>query len=370
MRSNPDHTKTMAVYLLCFSGLADIVEIELNNNHVKGNLLAKYHLRDHDLIIWQCQNADIIKLKKLRTVEDIFYAFNIKPFQLEKLGDFKKKCNFDINLFRKVIFESINLKNILYGHQSKKKSVSYISFVKQDIDHGVARKAVARHLNQIFATAFPKWKCNDPADMECWGFWIKDQLFVGIRITPPSFRARTYKDEERQGSLRPTIAAAIAVLSNPNPSDKLVDPMCGSGTLLIERGFLASYTSLSGYDIDPNATRLAIANIANAGIKHIDIKTEDATDLPVENGRFNCLICNLPFGKIYGDRNTNLELYYRCLKEWSRVIELGGRAIVLTSDTESFRQAQKKLSSSWKIQKNFRFKVLGIWANCFVLCRI
>jgi SAM-dependent methyltransferase len=370
MRSNSDHTKTITLDLLCFSGLADIVELELKNNQIKGKVLAKYQLRDHDLIIWQGQDRDITKFKKLRTVEDIFYSLNTKPFHLAKLGDFKKNCNIDINLFRNVIFESINLKNLLYGHQSKKKSVSYISFVKQDIDHGVGRKVVAGYLNQIFAMAFPKWKCNDPADIECWGFWIKDQLFAGIRITPPSVRARTYRKEERQGSLRPTIAAAMAILSNPNPDDKLIDPMCGSGTLLIERGFLAPYTSLYGYDIDPNATRLAIANITNTEIKNIEIKTEDATNLPVENANFNCLICNLPFGKTYGDRNTNLELYYRCLKEWSRVIKLGGRAILLTSDTESFQQAQKKLSSFWKIQKILRFKVLGIWANCFVLCRI
>lgn len=370
MRSNSNNPKTINLYLLCFSGLADIVELELKKHQIKGTILVKYNLRDHDIIIWQGQNTDITKVKKLRTVEDVFYSVNTKPFHLEKLADFNKNCNININLFRNVIFESINLKNIIYGHQSKKKSVSYISFVKQDIDHGAGRKAVAGYLNQIFAIAFPKWKCNDPADIECWGFWIKDQLFVGIRITLPSFRARTYRKEERQASLRPTIAAAMAILSNPNPNDKLVDPMCGTGTLLIERGLLASYTSLSGYDIDTNATRLAIANITNTGIKNIDIKTEDATNLPVKDESFNCLICNLPFGKTYGDRNTNLELYYRCLKEWSRIIELGGRAILLTSDTESFQQAQKKLSSFWKIQKLLKFKVLGIWASCFVLYRI
>ncbi len=370
MRSNSYNSKKVNLFLLCFAGLAEIVELELKSNQIKGKVMNKYKLRDHDLIIWHGFNTDITKMKKLRTVEDIFYPLSTKPFHLAKLGDLKKNCKIDINLFRSTIFDSISLKNLLYGNKSKKKSVSYISFVKQDIDRGAGRKAVAGYLNQIFAVAFPKWKCKDPADIECWGFWIKDRLFLGIRITSSSIRARTYRKEERKGSLRPTIAAAMAILSNPNPYDKLIDPMCGSGTLLIERGCLAPYTSLSGYDLDSNATRLAIANAANAGIKNIEIKTDDATNLPVEDASFNCLICNLPFGKNFGNRHANLELYYRCLKEWSRVIELGGRAILLTSDTESFEHAQRKLSSLWKIEKLLRFKVLGIWANCFVLHRI
>lgn len=370
MRSNSHNTEKVNLYLLCFAGIAEIVELELNNYRIQGKVIEKYRLRDHDLIIWQGFNIDITKIKKLRTVEDIFYPFSTKSFHLKKLSDLKKNCNININLFRHVIFKSNNLKIVLYGNKTKKRSISYISFVKQDIDHGVGRKAVARYLNQIFAKAFPKWKCNDPADIECWGFWIQDRLFVGIRITPPHVHLRTYRKEERQGSLRPTIAAAMTIITNPNPTDTVVDPMCGSGTLLIERGLLTSYTSLSGYDVDPNAARLTKENTANAGIKRINIKIEDATNLSVEDRSFNCLVCNLPFGNIYGSRDTNFELYYRCLKEWSRIIKSEGRAVLLTSDTGSFRQAQKQLSSFWTIQNVYRFKVLGMWCSCFVLYKI
>ena len=221
------------------------------------------------------------------------------------------------------------------------------------------------------SNAFPKWKCQEPADIECWGFWTKDKLFAGIRVTPSIVRARaTYRQGERIASIRPTIASAMAILSDPSPADRVIDPMCGSGTLLIERGLLESYNSLVGYDIDPDAVDLAKANANHTRLENIGIYIGDATNLLLKSQRFNCLLSNLPFGKVYGNRQTNFALYQKCLNEWSRLLESGGCAILLTADTKSFHQALKGFNNTWKIRTRFQVKVLGIWANCFILDKL
>jgi Putative RNA methylase family UPF0020 len=371
MRSNSNSSRNIVyAYLLCFTGIADVVRLEFDYHKIGGQLTDQKKLQNHDLLIWKGSLDDIAEFRKLRTVEDIFYSVNERPFYVSKLSDLKKNCRIDAEIFRQVVFKSIEVKNILFGRTSNKKSIRYISFVKQDIDHGTARKAVGHYLNNLFSSAFPKWKCADPADIECWGFWVSDLLLVGIRITPSSFRSRSYRQEERQASLRPTIAAAMAILSAPKPNDKIIDPMCGTGTLLIERGSITSYASMAGYDIDASATQLAMSNLTASKLKNIDIACGDAANLPIENQSFNCLICNLPFGKVYGDKQTNFDLYHKCLKEWSRLIEPNGRVVLLTSDTKSMDQVLSKLSGSWNVENKLRFKVLGIWADCFVLSRI
>ncbi|WNN89267.1 methyltransferase domain-containing protein [Gloeocapsopsis dulcis] len=303
----------------------------------------------------------------MRTVEDIFFSLQEKPFKLIKISQFKSNFKVSADSFRIAVFRSIELKNFLYGKKARSKSISYISFVKQDVDHGSARKAVSNLLNNLFVTAFPNWRCQDPGNIECWGFWSKDDLFVGIRITPHSVRARDYRNGERKASLRPTIAAAMAVLSNPNERDRVIDPMCGSGTLLIERGLLSSYASLQGYDIDPEAVKLAATNISNANLRDANVKSCDSTTLHLETESADILLCNLPFGKVYGNKETNTDLYIRCLQEWGRVVKTGGRAILLTSDTKCFMIAHKHINNYWQITDTFRFKVMGIYANCFVL---
>jgi tRNA (guanine6-N2)-methyltransferase len=371
MRSNSSSARNIVVmYLLCFTGLADVVRREFDYQKIEGQFIDQKTLQNHDLLVWKGTVDSVAKFRKLRTVEDIFYSVSEKPFHVSKIGDLKKNCRIGVETFRQMVFKSIEIKSILFGKTSTKKSIRYISFVKQNVDHGMARKAVGQYLNGFFSDAFPRWKCEDPADMECWGFWVNDLLLIGIRVTSSSFRSRCYRQEERQGSLRPTIAAAMAILSKPTPNDKVIDPMCGTGTLLIERGLMTSYLSMTGYDIDSHAIRLAVSNVTTSKLKGIDIDCGDASNLPLESQSFNCLISNLPFGKIYGSQQTNLDLYYRSLKEWSRLIEPSGRAVLLTSDTKSMNQVLNKLSKLWNVERKLRFKILGTWADCFVLSRL
>ncbi len=369
MGSRANSSQLQTCYLLCFAGIAEVVKEEFQFHKIKGNFIDQRHLKNHDLLVWKGEADEISKFQSLRTVEDIFYAVNDTPFPLKRVSQLKHHPQLNPKTIQKAVFQAINLKNTVFGKRANKKSINFTTFVKQDIDHGSARKGVANYLNQLLASAFPKWKANDPADIECWGFWVNHLLFAGIRITPAHFRSRTYRKEERQGSLRPTIAAAMAILSQPHPHDEVLDPMCGTGTILIERGYLAPYIGLQGYDWDQQAVRLARNNVDRTKLAKIDIHYGDARNLPIKEQHFNCILSNLPFGETYGSSKTNFELYQNCLYQWSQLISSHGKAVLLTSNIKNFYQAQKQMCHYWYIKRKLRFKVLGIWASCFVLSR-
>jgi len=369
MGSNANPSKLRTFYLLCFAGISEIVKDEFQIHQIQGQFIDKQYLKNHDLLVWKGEAHEIYKFQNLRTVEDIFYAVNELPFPLKQVNELKNHGQLHAKTIRKAVFQAINIKNTVFGKQSSKKSIGYTAFVKQDIDHGSARKRVANYLTSLLSFAFPKWKAKDPADIECWGFWVNHLLFVGIRITSSSFRSRTYRKEEREASLRPTIAAAMAMLSQPHPHDKVLDPMCGTATLLIERGYLAPYSALEGYDWDQKAVGLARKNVNRTKLKKLNIHRGDARNLSITNQHFNCIISNLPFGETYGNTKTNFHLYQNCLYQWSQFISSQGKAVLLTSNTKPFYQAQKQLSRYWQIERKLKFKVLGIWASCFVLLR-
>jgi tRNA G10 N-methylase Trm11 len=77
-------------------------------------------------------------------------------------------------------------------------------------------------------------------------------------------------------------------------------------------------------------------NIAQAGIAtHTCVMHADCAVLPVRDASVDVLVCDLPFGKQHGTVEGNKELYPRVLSEAARVVRPGGRAVLLTSDTNA-----------------------------------
>ncbi|MFX1392329.1 MAG: hypothetical protein ACFFAH_02035 [Promethearchaeota archaeon] len=61
----------------------------------------------------------------------------------------------------------------------------------------------------------------------------KDVL-ISCRVTCQPLYYRLYRKCGMKGSLKPTIAAALCVITNHLPGQNLVDNFCGTGTILCE----------------------------------------------------------------------------------------------------------------------------------------
>jgi hypothetical protein len=182
------------------------------------------------------------------------------------------------------------------------------------------------------------WRpAGDDADVEFWATLLGGEMFLAVRLLDERMRHREYKIAHRPGSLRASIAAALGWLSAPGAEDCIVDPMCGAGTILIERAHLGRYAMLAGFDRDAGAIAAAHENIGPR-YRPIGIALSDALRLPLRTSAATHLVTNLPWGTKYGSHGENRRLYPRLLEEFARVVRPGGRLVMLTAERMLMRE--------------------------------
>lgn len=202
---------------------------------------------------------------------------------------------------------------------------------------------------------------------------------VYIDTTGESLHKRGYRAESNLAPIRETLAAAMVYLSGRRGDRPLCDPMCGSGTILIEAALTASNTApglyrsfalesfagfdkkrlaglreqaraeirpfegpITGSDIDENAIKIAVSNAKKAGVGD-KISFIRAPLAEAEIPDIGALITNPPYGERMGDVKAARELY-RLLGERTHKKTLGAYVISPDEEFERYfgRRADKK----------------------------
>lgn len=154
---------------------------------------------------------------------------------------------------------------------------------------------------------------------------------VGVRLAEKSLSKRLYKHSHVPGSLKPTVAAALACLVDLQPGMKVLDPCCGAGTILIEAQ--ASQAEVWGGDIELRAVMAARENAAEAGAA-VRLQCWDTLSLPVADHSMDRVISNLPWGRAVRTSGTLSALYAGIGQEIQRVLAPGGQVALLTNQPE------------------------------------
>jgi len=210
------------------------------------------------------------------------------------------------------------------------------------------------------------WRvAGDDADVEFWATLLGGEMFLAVRLIDERMRHREYKVAHRPGSLRASVAAALGWLSQPGVDDRVVDPMCGAGTILIERAHLGRYAMLAGFDRDPGAIAAAHENIGPR-YRPLGLAQGDALRLPLGHGAATHLVTNLPWGTKYGSHGENRRLYPRLVEEFARVVQQGGRLVMLTAERMLMREVASR--GFVRVESVKRVMILGAPAVIY-LCR-
>ncbi|WP_126625929.1 THUMP domain-containing class I SAM-dependent methyltransferase [Dictyobacter alpinus] len=215
------------------------------------------------------------------------------------------------------------------------------------------RKTMPRGIRQV----------EDDADLEIWLWLGGGDVLIGLRLSDATMRHRPYKRDHIPASLRPTVAASMGWLSLPTAEDIVLDPLCGAGTILTERGLLAPYQQLLGGDLQEQAIKIARRNARSADVD-ATLKNWDARALPLEASSVTRIITNLPFGKQIGSREENEALYTALIQEFDRVMGPDGLMVSLTSEDRLWDRILQE--HGWRTQKKVVFVVLGQPASIFV----
>ena len=201
---------------------------------------------------------------------------------------------------------------------------------------------------------------------------------IALDLSGHSLHQRGYRMHNVAAPLKENLAAAVLIrsgwASKENQSLPLIDPMCGSGTLLIEAALMITNTApglyrtdfgfshwkqhdadcwqsiveearesqnlnpthapaLLGYDIDPKATEAATSNAELAGVASIvKVRTQGLSELsnPVLP-KTGFLITNAPYGERLSD-NESLAPLYELLGKKLKGEFVGWHASIITSD--------------------------------------
>jgi len=162
---------------------------------------------------------------------------------------------------------------------------------------------------------------------------IFDNLgLVSVQLTETSLSRRHTKVWLPRITIKTTMAYGLLHLAELDGSGRLLDPFCGSGTILIEAGSLFPHLELYGSDRREEAVEGAIANIdANHLSARVNIKTLDARDL--EQGYppnyFRAIVTNPPYGMHLGPEIDFFRLYLKLLEGAESILEPGGRMVLL-----------------------------------------
>lgn len=203
---------------------------------------------------------------------------------------------------------------------------------------------------------------------------------LSLDLSGASLHRRGYRDITIKAPIKENLAAAMLLRSGwPRIAalgGSLIDPMCGSGTLLLEGamiaadyapgllrdyyGFtgwkqhdaecwqklraeaeqrkkagLAKLPVIVGFDQDRQAVNVALTHIANAGLHNkIHVERRDIEDAaPAESWKPGLLICNPPYGERLGEAADTAELYTK-FGASLKAHFIGWKAALIISDPE------------------------------------
>jgi putative N6-adenine-specific DNA methylase len=184
-------------------------------------------------------------------------------------------------------------------------------------------------------------------DLRVHGFISKDECTLYLDTSGAPLYQRGYRQKTVDAPLKENLAAGILRLSGWQPGVALLDPMCGSGTFLLEaaqialgvapgagRSFafqqlrhfdsatwqrlldaaragetLATDSGIFGSDISPVAVRAALANLDRAGLlPALTLCTGDLLEIkaPAEHG---VMVSNPPYGERVSDHDELAQFY-------------------------------------------------------------
>lgn len=256
----------------------------------------------------------------------------------------------------------------------------------------IVKKAVVDRLSGAYGVA---WLAETGGEYAIHLSLHKDVALLTLDTSGAGLHKRGYREEAGEAPLKETLAAALVKLSFWRPDRLMLDPMCGSGTILIEAAMMArrmapggkrpfaaeqwpiipaaawesarqeaetavrpsGQLQLFGYDIDPATIEIAKSNAAKAGVADdIVFAVKDVRELWIDQ-QYGIVITNPPYGVRMAEYQTLNQIYLAFNRMFRK--KQGWSVYVLTADhkfPDYFKRAQpdrvRKLYNG-KIEANY-----------------
>jgi tRNA G10 N-methylase Trm11 len=293
---------------------------ELEEKSIEGRLV------DDGILIHE---KDLDKVYSCRTFYELFYPL-----------DECKDLEFDYKVIAAAIIDANIVDFLNQCHDSETNSpFGYrVEFKTADYnrDRSEFVKNLARELDELSCGNLK----NSPSSYEVEVRIVEKNNLCSVFMKLYSFKDNRfdYRKNDLATSINP-VTAAIAIKSLEKwlqPSAKVIDPFCGTGTMLIERAKLEEFETLTGIDIFRTAIAAATINSKLANLK-IELIDEDILEYSTVD-LFDELITNMPFDNRSATHNKYADLYSEFVKKIPSLVRPGGMAFVYTIEKQLFRE--------------------------------
>ncbi|MEV4266596.1 methyltransferase domain-containing protein [Kribbella sp. NPDC049584] len=163
-------------------------------------------------------------------------------------------------------------------------------------------------------------------------------------------------------STNPVVAEVLVRLAKVRPGQRVLDPFCGTGTILLAVRRRTPDAHVIGTDHDPHALKLATTN----GCRQLAQTMAEA--LPLADASVDRVVTNLPFGKQVGSHALNRTLYPAVVSELDRVLTPAGRAVLLTEEKRLLNTAIQR-HRALKVVRQRLLRYNGATPTAYVLTR-
>ena len=196
----------------------------------------------------------------------------------------------------------------------------------------------------------------------------KEGWDILFRTSARPLSSRPWRVCNLAGGLNATLAAAMIELVGAEPDDRFFNAMCGSGTLLIERG-LGQAARLVGCDVSGEALACSSENIQASHLSSAELLQADVTSLPFGDSLFDVIVADVPWGDAVGTHAGNAALYPAFLAEAARVAAPGARLAVLTHEIKLFEKVLASFNEVWHLRETVRVFHGGHYPRIYLLAR-
>jgi Putative RNA methylase family UPF0020 len=303
-----------------------------------------------DLILFEVDRGCREGLSELRTIEDLFV----------EVGRTTRSSGDNPNQIAQRVWRPEQVEKALSAWSQAVRplagTMTYRVIARVRQERSFRRTDLRDGLSRSISAGKSRWKVADPAQIEVWiGEYRPGHLVAGLRLADGTVRqndgrhndgrqddgrqnhgqdrdgrqddgrGRDGRQDERRGALRPTVAAMMVGLAG-QPRRNLLDPCCGSGTILGE-ALAAGWSTVRGIDIDPEAVVAAGRNVPGATVWR-----GDARELTLPAGSVAAVVSNLPSGRRSGAQGDLAVWLAEVLAEMERITRPGGRVVLLAPE--------------------------------------
>ncbi len=199
-----------------------------------------------------------------------------------------------------------------------------------------------------------------------------NRCLLGIMHTRTSLSRRLEHLSRPRAALKPNVAYALLRFAEvPTGPETVLDPYCGSGTVLWEAQKLWPGARLVGSDWAAESISVARSNARLQGARaNVELFQADGRDLGglLPGQHVDLVVTNPPFGVKHG-RGMDFHRFYRTMLEQLHSLLIpGGRAVLLIFKRKALTSALHDMRG-FAIRREHRIEVGGIYPRVVVLDR-